>query len=126
MSNLGITSILEKLILSQPECFREYVNQVLSENLLGICSQALITNPNGTKVPVHEILIPNKNTTSILAMGKYSQIRNNISTSGAGSFLFDSDKGTQDCPSLKEKVSKGLIDKPAADAFLEYYKASMA
>ncbi len=124
MQNLGIFSTLEKLVLSFPECYREYVNQVLAENLLGICSQALITNSTGIRVPVHEILIPNRNTANIISMGKYSQIRSNISASGTGSILFDTDKGK--IGSVSEKVSRGLIEKRAADAFLEYYKNSMA
>ena len=124
MQNLGITSTLEKLIFSFPEKYREYVNQVLSENLLGVCSQALITNSNGTRVPVHEILIPNKNTAGIISMGKYSQIRNNIATAGTGSILFDTDKGKPG--SVAEKLSHGDLDKSAADAFLDYYKSTMS
>ncbi len=124
MQNLGITSTLEKLVLSVPQNYRDYVSQVLSENLLGICSQALIKNTNGKKVPVHEILIPNKNTAGIIAIGKYSQIRNNIATAGTGSILFDTDKGR--IGSVQEKVQKGLLDKMAGDAFIEYYKGTMA
>lgn len=121
---LGITSTLEKFVLSLPSDYREYVNQVLAENLLGICSQALISDKTGKKVPVHEILIPNKNTSGIISMGKYSQIRSNINTAGAGSILFDTDKGRPG--SVQQKLSKGLIDKNAADAFIEYYKSTMA
>ena len=123
MQNLGITSTLEKLTYSFPEDFREYVNQVLAENLLCVCSQALITGAGGRKVPVHEILIPNKTTSSIIALGKYAQVRNNIATAGFGSILFDTEKGRPG--SVAEKLAKGDIDKPAADAFLENFKSSM-
>ena len=124
MQNLGITSTLEKFVLSFPESYREYVNIVLSENLLAVCSQALITNSTGRRVPVHEILIPNKNSAGIIAMGKYSQIRNNINTAGSGSILFDTDKGRPG--SVAEKLAKGELEKSAADAFLEYYKSTMS
>ena len=124
MQNLGFTSTLEKLIFSFPESYREYVNVVLSENLLGVCSQALVTNSNGRRVPVHEILIPNKNSAGIIAMGKYSQLRNNIATAGAGSILFDTDKGRPG--SVANKLAQGDLEKSAADAFLEYYKSSMS
>ena len=124
MANLGITSTLEKLVYSFSEDYREYVNQVLAENLLGICSQALIPGTNGRKVAVHEILIPNKNSSGIIALGKYSQIKNNISTAGGGSILFDTEKGVPG--SVADKLAKGLIDKASADAFIEYYKSSMA
>ena len=124
MQNLGFTSTLEKLIFSFPESYREYVNVVLSENLLGVCSQALITNTNGTRVPVHEILIPNKNSAGIISMGKYSQLRNNIATAGSGSILFDTDKGRPG--SVAEKLARGDLEKSAADAFLDYYKSSMS
>ena len=124
MQNLGFTSALEKLIFSFPESYREYVNVVLSENLIGVCSQALITNTNGRRVPVHEILIPNKNSAGIISMGKYSQLRNNIATAGSGSILFDTDKGRPG--SVAEKLAKGDLEKAAADAFLEYYKSTMS
>lgn len=124
MQNLGFTSTLEKLIYSFPESYREYVNVVLSENLLGVCSQALITNTNGRRVPVHEILIPNKNSAGIIAMGKYSQLRNNIATAGSGSILFDTDKGRPG--SVANKLAQGDLEKSAADAFLDYYKSSMS
>ena len=124
MQNLGFTSTLEKLIYSFPENYREYVNQVLAENLLGVCSQALITNTNGRRVPVHEILIPNKNSAGIISLGKYSQLRNNIATAGTGSILFDTDKGRPG--SVADKLAKGDLEKAAADSFLEYYKSSMS
>ena len=125
MQNLGISGTLEKLVFSFPESYREYVSQVLSENLIGICSQALITNSTGKRVPVHEILIPNKNSSGIIAMGKYSQLKNNISTAGTGSKLFYSaDKSKPG--SVQEKVTKGEIERAAADAFLEYYKSTIA
>ena len=125
MQTLGITSTLEKLVYSFPEDYRDYVNQVLAENLLGVCSQALITNAvGGKKVPVHEILIPNKNTSGIISMGKYAQIRNNIATAGGGSILFDTDKGRPG--SVAEKLAKGDIDKFSADQFLDYYKSTLA
>ncbi len=124
MQNLGFSSTLEKLVFSIPEDNREYVNQVLAENLLGVCSRALITGSNGKKVPVHEILIPNKTTSGIIAMGKYTQVRNNISAAGSGSILFDTDKGRPG--SVAEKLANGEIDKPAADAFLEYFKSTMS
>ncbi len=124
MQNLGFTSTLEKLVFSFPESYREYVNVVLSENLIGVCSQALITNTNGRRVPVHEILIPNKNSAGIISMGKYAQLRNNIATAGSGSILFDTDKGRPG--SVAEKLAKGDLEKAAADAFLEYYKSTMS
>ena len=114
MQTLGCVSALEKILLSFSEDYREYVCQVLSENLLGMVSQALITTANGMNVPVHEVFIPSKNAMSVLVKGKLAQLEPNISTAGIGSELFGQ--------AVMTKVSKGRIDRPSAEAFLEYYR----
>lgn len=126
MQTLGITSTLEKLVYSFSEGYREYVNHVLSENLIGVCSQYLITNSTGKRVPAREIFIPNKNSAGIISMGRYSQLeafltalgKENGNTTGDSSMVFRT--------SVPELVKRGEVEKAAADAFLEYYSSIKA
>ncbi len=116
MQTLGAVAALEKIVYSFPENYRDFVNQVLTENLLAVCSQTLITNSSGVNVPIHEVFIPNKNTENITQYGKYQQLEGNISTAGAGSRLFRDE--------LKDKIAAGKLDKASADVFFEAYKGT--
>lgn len=116
MQTLGIVNTLEKFVYSFAEQYREYVWQALSENLLGLCSQALIPTAKGTVVPVHEMLIPEKNTMAIIAKGKVSQIEPNMANNGSEKFG----------DAVNQKIAKGEIDKPSGEAFLEFLRNSKA
>jgi twitching motility protein PilT len=119
MQTLGIMNTLEKFIFSFPESDREYACQVLSENLLGLCSQALISDPIGQKVvPVHEVLTMNQTAASIIAKGKVSQFEPNIMSVGQGSQLF--------AQQIQKLYMKNELDRNAGENFLEFYRGMRA
>ncbi|GAB4276527.1 MAG: type IV pilus twitching motility protein PilT [Candidatus Rifleibacteriota bacterium] len=119
MQTLGIVNTLEKLIFSFPESDREYVCQTLSDHLLGIVSQALITDPGGYKiVPVHEVLLMNQTAASIIQKGKVSQLEPNITSLGDGSQLF--------AQHIQKLHMSAELDRNAGENFLEFYRGMRA
>ncbi len=117
MQTLGIVNTLEKFIFSFPESDREYVCQVLAENLQGVCSQALISDLGGKKiVPVHETLVLNNTAMSIVQKGKMSQLEPNIGSLGPGSQLFSQ--------SVQKLYLKNELDRTAGEGFLEFYRGT--
>jgi twitching motility protein PilT len=119
MQTLGMVNTLEKLIFSFPECDREYVCQVLAENLLGLCSQALIPDLTGHKiVPVHETLVMNSTAASIIQKGKISQLEPNITSVGEGSQLF--------AQQIQKLYMKAELDRNVGENFLEFYRGMRA
>lgn len=119
MQTLGMVNTLEKFIFSFPESDRDYVCQVLSENLLGLCSQALIPDLTGQKVvPVHETLVMNATAASIIQKGKVSQLEPNITAVGEGSQLF--------AQQIQKLYMKAELDRNAGENFLEFYRGMRA
>jgi twitching motility protein PilT len=119
MQTLGIANTLEKFIFSFPESDRNYVCQVLSENLLGLCSQTLITDPAGQKVvPVQEILVMNQTAASIVQKGKVAQLEPNIMSAGEGSQVF--------AQHLQKLYMKNELDRNSGENFLEFYRGMRA
>lgn len=117
MQTLGIVNTLEKLIFSFAESDREFVCQVLAENLQGICSQALISDMAGKRiVPVHETLVMNNTAMSIVQKGKVSQLEPNIMSVGAGSQLF--------AQSIQKLYLKNELDRTAGEDFLDFYRGT--
>ncbi len=115
MQTLGMVNTLEKFIFAFPEKDREYVYQVLSENLLGIVSQALIADLAGQKVvPVHETLVMNPTAASIIFKGKISQLEPNITSLGEGSMLF--------AQTIQKLYLKAELDRNAGENFQEFYR----
>lgn len=114
MQTLGVVAALEKLVYSFYEGDREFVNRVLTENLLAVVSQAAVPGNSGVDVPVHEIFIHNKNTENITQYGRYQQLEGNMETAGQNSILFRN--------ALLKLIEKGKITKPSAEAFYEAYK----
>jgi twitching motility protein PilT len=119
MQTLGIANTLEKFIFSFPESDRDYVCQVLAENLTGLCSQALITDPAGQKsVPVHEVLLMNQTAASIIQKGKVSQLEPNIMSAGEGSQVF--------AQHIQKLYMKKELDRNSGENFLEFYRGMRA
>jgi twitching motility protein PilT len=119
MQTMGIINSLEKFVFSFGEKDREYVCQVLSENLLGLCSQALIADPGGQKVvAVHEVLTMNKTAASIIQKGKMSQFEPNITTVGTGSQLF--------AQHIQKLYMSNKLDRTSGENFLEFYRGMRA
>jgi twitching motility protein PilT len=119
MQTLGMVNTLEKFIYSFPESDHDYVCQVLSENLLGLCSQALIPDLTGQKVvPVHETLVMNTTAASIVQKGKISQLEPNITSVGEGSQLF--------AQHIQKLYMKAELDRNAGENFLEFYRGMRA
>lgn len=119
MQTLGMVNTLEKFIFSFSEADREYVCQVLSENLVGLCSQALISDMAGQKVvPVHETLVMNPTTASIIQKGKISQLEPNITSCGEGSMLF--------AQNIQKLYMKSELDRNAGESFQEFYRGMRA
>lgn len=119
MQTLGIVNTLEKFIFSFPEHDRDYACQVLSENLLGMVSQALVSDPGGlTTVPVHETLLMNQTASSIILKGKISQLEPNITSAGEGSQVF--------AQNVQKLYMKNELDRGAGDSFLEFYRGMRA
>jgi twitching motility protein PilT len=117
MQTLGIVNTLEKFIFSFPESDREFVCQVLAENLQGVCSQALISDLAGKKiVPVHEVLVMNNTAMSILQKGKVSQLEPNIVSAGIGSQLFSQ--------AVHKLYLQNELDRAAGENFLEFYRGT--
>jgi len=117
MQTLGMVNTLEKFIFSFPESDREYVCQVLAENLQGICSQALISDTGGKRVvPVHETLVMNNTAMSIIQKGKISQLEPNITSLGPGSQLFSQ--------SVQKLSLKNDLERAAGEDFLDFYRGT--
>lgn len=117
MQTLGIVNTLEKFIFSFPEADREFVCQVLAENLQGVCSQALIADMAGKRiVPVHETLVMNNTAMSIIQKGKVSQLEPNIVSAGVGSQLFSQ--------SVQKLYLANELDRTAGEGFLEFYRGT--
>lgn len=117
MQTLGIVNTLEKFIFSFAELDREFVCQVLAENLLGICSQALIADMAGKRiVPIHETLVMNNTAMSIIQKGKVSQLEPNIMSAGSGSQLF--------AQSVQKLYLKNELERTAGEDFLDFYRGT--
>ncbi len=117
MQTLGIVNTLEKFIFSFPEPDREYVCQVLAENLQGICSQMLIADMGGKRVvPVHETLVMNNTAMSIVQKGKISQLEPNITSVGPGSQLF--------AQVVQKLYLKNDLERTAGEDFLDFYRGA--
>jgi twitching motility protein PilT len=117
MQTLGIVNTLEKFIFSFPEPDREYVCQVLAENLQGICSQVLIADMAGKRiVPVHETLVVNSTAMSIIQKGKVSQLEPNIMSAGPGSQLF--------AQVVQKLYLKNDLERTAGETFLDFYRGT--
>lgn len=117
MSSLGFVAAIEKFVFDFPEEHRDYVWQVLADNLLGVCSQALIATKNASQiVPAFEILIMNSIAAGIIQKGKASQLEGNIMNLGMGSALFGE--------YVNHLILKNAIDRPSADAFLELLRST--
>ena len=117
MQTLGIVNTLEKFIFSFAESDREFVCQVLAENLQGVVSQALIADQVGKRiVPVHETLVINSTVMSIIQKGKVSQIEPNIASAGLGSQLF--------AQSVQKLYLKNELDRVAGENFLDFYRGT--
>jgi twitching motility protein PilT len=116
MSSLGFASALEKIALDFPEEQRDYVWQILADNLKAVCSQALILSGNGTLVSAYETLIMNNIAAGIVQKGKTAQLEGNIMNFEMGSALFNE--------YVNHLVLKNAIDKPAADNFIEQLKST--
>lgn len=116
MSSLGFTSALEKIALDFPEDQRDYVWQILADNLRGICSQALILNNSGNLVSAYETLIMNGIAAGIIQKGKTTQLEGNIMNFEMGSALFSE--------YVNHLVLKNAIDKPSADNFIEQLRST--
>ncbi len=115
MQTWGIANTLEKIIFSFPEEDRENVCQVLSENLIGLCSQALISEPvGGHTIPVHETLLVNNTIAQIILKAKVSQIEPNITTAGEGSQVF--------AQHIQKLYMKKELDRNLGESFLEIYR----
>lgn len=112
MQTLGVSNALEKLIFSFPEADREYICQVLAENLLGVCSQFLLQGGTGKTVPVYEVLINNSTSSSVIQKCKLGQIAHNISSFGAGSESF--------AQAIQNLVAKRVIDRNTGGDFLDF------
>jgi len=117
MQTLGIVNTLEKFIFSFPEAVRDYVCQVLAENLQGICSQVLIADMAGKRiVPVHETLVMNGTAMSIIQKGKVSQLEPNIMSAGPGSQLF--------AQVVQKLYLKNDLERTAGENFLDFYRGT--
>ncbi len=117
MSSLVFVAAIEKFVFDFPEEHRDYVWQVLADNLLGVCSQALIATKNASQiVPAFEILIMNSIAAGIIQKGKASQLEGNIMNLGMGSALFGE--------YVNHLILKNAIDRPSADAFLELLRST--
>jgi len=117
MQTLGIVNTLEKFIFSFPEADRDYVCQVLAENLQGICSQVLIADMAGKRiVPVHETLVMNGTAMSIIQKGKVSQLEPNIMSAGPGSQLF--------AQVVQKLYLKNDLERTAGENFLDFYRGT--
>ncbi|HAE39924.1 MAG TPA: hypothetical protein DCG57_15045 [Candidatus Riflebacteria bacterium] len=117
MQTLGIVNTLEKFIFSFAESDREFVCQVLAENLQGVVSQALIADQVGKRiVPVHETLVINSTVMSIIQKGKVTQIEPNIASAGPGSQLF--------AQSVQKLYLKNELDRVAGENFLDLYRGT--
>lgn len=117
MQTLGIVNTLEKFIFSFPEADRDYVCQVLAENLQGICSQVLIADMAGKRiVPVHETLVMNGTAMSIIQKGKVSQLEPNIMSAGPGSQLF--------AQVVQKLYLKNDLERTAGENFLDFYRGA--
>lgn len=117
MQTLGMVNTLEKFIFSFPEADREFVCQVLAENLQGVCSQVLIPDLiNKQIVPVHETLVMNNTAMSIIQKGKVSQLEPNIVSTGSGSQLF--------AQTLQDLYLAKKLDRTSGENFLEFYRGT--
>lgn len=117
MQTLGVQNTLEKILISFPEKDRDHICNMLSHDLLGVCSQALLFDPGAKKMsPIHELLIVNNTIRGILAKGRINQIESNISSAGEGSRLFDAVIG--------RLVREQKLTKDVADGFLGLYKGT--
>lgn len=115
MQTLGIQNTLEKILISFPEKDRDHICNILSHDLLGICSQALVFNPVDSKMtPIHEILVVNHTVRGILQKGRISQIESNINSAGEGSRLFEAH--------LNRLVRENKFSKETAEAFLSTFR----
>ena len=115
MQTLGIIKTVEKIICSFPDSDNDYVCNTLSENLIGICSQALLTSPDSSRVaPIHEVLLMSNVIRGILQKGKFAQIDPNIKSAGEGSRLFEKD--------INRVLQEGGIPRETCEAFLASYR----
>ncbi|MBF0500070.1 MAG: Flp pilus assembly complex ATPase component TadA [Candidatus Riflebacteria bacterium] len=115
MQTLGAMNTLEKILISFPEAYREHICNMLSRDLLGICSQALLfSHVENRMMPIHDILMVNHTVRSIIQKGRISQIESNISSAGEGSRLFDGH--------LVRLMRDNKISKETSDGFLTMYR----
>ena len=115
MQTWGIANTLDKIIYSFPDEDREIICQNLAENLVGVCSQALINDMTKRTIkPIHEILVMNSTIQNIIQKGKVSQIEPNITGAGEGSQVF--------AQHLQKLYMKNMLDRTAGENFLELYR----
>jgi twitching motility protein PilT len=115
MQTLGVQTTLEKLLGSFSADDQDYIAGVLSQDLIGVCSQALLVDPLEQKiVPVHETLVMNSPIRKIIQGGRANQIEFNFKSAGEGSALFETD--------VNRAVKEQKVSKEIGDSFMAWYK----
>ncbi len=117
MPNLGFQAALEKIIFSFSDSDREYVSNLLSVDLVGVCSRYNLFNANQV-VPIYEALFPGSAVRKIIQTGKIGQIEANLKTAGEGSITFDAD--------ITRNFKEGKITREILDGFQSWYRGSKA